>query len=165
MAMMLTSPVFSEGTAIDDKYTLHGENVSPPLTWTDVPAGTAELALIVEDTDVERHAWFKGGGHSYVHWVIYKIPPEAGGIPEGVPRAPELREPLGALQGDNEEAEIIGWTGPRLDPEHGEHHYRFTLYALDKPLEVNFGLDAPALRGVMEGHVIETAELVLTAER
>ena len=81
--------------------------------------------------------------------MIYKIPADATGLPEGVPREPRLKTPAGALQGKNSwpKGDNIGYRGPMPPPGHGTHHYHFKLYALDAPLTAEPGLDKKALLG------------------
>ncbi len=78
MSIGVKSEAFGEGKPIPRKYTGDGENVSPPVEWTGLPGGTKELAVIVDDPDAPR-------AEPWVHWVIYKIPGQAPGLPEAVP--------------------------------------------------------------------------------
>ena len=160
MTMNLTSAAFSEGQPIPRKYTGDGHDVSPPLSWSNVPEGTKEFVLICDDPDAPtREPW--------VHWVIYKIPANVTSLPEGVPKKENLEEPAGALQGKNSwpSGQTIGYRGPAPPPGHGTHHYHFKLYALDTELDVPPGLDKNLLLKAMEGHVIGRGELVGTYER
>ena len=153
--MALESTAFTNGSPIPVLYTQDGGNLSPPLEWFDVPAGTQELAIIMEDTDT--------GPVFFVHWVIYKIPATLIGLPVGLPTNVTLTNPHGVLQGLNS-GFGSGYFGPD-PPAGGTHHYRFTLYALDATLNVAAGLDAAALRAYMQGHILATAELVGTFAR
>lgn len=153
----LTSDAFPANGAIPVRYTADGENASPSLNWSKLPAGTRELALVVEDPDAPRP-------EPFVHWVVYKIPPEGGGLAEGVPQQPKPNVLPGVIQGKNSYGHF-GYDGPGPPPGHGTHHYHFTLYALDKPLEVEPGLDNKALIAAMSGHVLDKADLVGTYER
>lgn len=139
-------------------YRPEGENVSPPLTWGDVPPETRELALIVEDPDAPRE-------EPWVHWLVYRIPSGAREIPRGASSGTgRLSEPRGALEGKNDFGDI-GWGGP-LPPEgHGTHHYHFRLYALDTELNVGEGAAKPELLDAMEGHVLAETDLVGTYSR
>ena len=94
MAMTLRSDAFANGQAIPRRYTEDGENPSPPLTWSGVPEGTRELALLVDDPDAPR-------AEPWVHWVLYKVPADVRTLPEGIPPTPVLDTPRGALQGKN----------------------------------------------------------------
>lgn len=160
MAMQLTSTAFADGEPIPRRYTGEGEDVSPPLSWTDLPEGTRELALVCDDPDAPS-------AEPWVHWVLYKIPPEADGLPEGLPRTGRLKNPPGALQGKNSwpSGETIGYRGPMPPPGHGEHHYVFTLFALEVKLVADPGQTKKMLLEDMEGRILEVATLTGTYER
>lgn len=139
-------------------YAPEGDNVSPPLAWTGAPAGTKELALIVDDPDAPR-------AEPWVHWVLYRIPAAAEGLPGGASRGTgHLTEPWGALEGKNDFGEL-GWGGPLPPKGHGTHHYHFQLYALDAPLALGEGVTKADLLNALEGHVLAQAELVGTYSR
>ncbi len=162
------SSAFADGGAIPDDYSGLGKNDSPPLTWTNLPAGTRELALILDDTDVNF------GGQTFVHWLVYKIPGTATGLPAGIPAgAVTLPGIAGAIQG----ASGMGggrrgggtppppvYRGP-APPAGPAHHYRFTVYALSQPLDAPEGLDRARLLQAMEGKIIGEGVLVGTYER
>jgi Raf kinase inhibitor-like YbhB/YbcL family protein len=155
MTIQITSSAFRQGQPIPKKYTGEGADVSPPLAWSNLPAGTKELALICDDPDAPNGDW--------VHWVIYKIPAEAKGLPEGVPQTPTLKEPAGALQGENSWPST-GYRGPKPPP--GKvHHYYFKLFALDAPLRAEPGLDKRGLLAFIKGHELGKGELMGTYER
>jgi Raf kinase inhibitor-like YbhB/YbcL family protein len=159
MTIQITSPAFTQGQPIPKKHTGDGVDVSPPLTWSGLSADTKELALICDDPDAPQ-------AEPWVHWVIYKIPADAKGLVEGVPRNPELKEPAGALQGQNSwpAAEATGYRGPKPPP--GKvHRYYFKLYALDAPLQPKPGLDKKALLEQMKGHILGQGELMGTYKR
>ncbi|HOM18404.1 MAG TPA: YbhB/YbcL family Raf kinase inhibitor-like protein [Thermoguttaceae bacterium] len=160
MAMQLSSSAFVPGGAIPRRYTGEGEDISPPLQWTAVPAGTQELALICDDPDAPTP-------EPLVHWVLYKIPPQITALPEGLPKTSQLSQPPGAMQGKNSWAsgQTIGYRGPMPPPGHGVHHYHFTLYALDSPLNIQPGETKKNLLKKMEGHILATAELIGTYQR
>jgi len=157
MAMMLRSDALANGRAIPRRYTEDGEDLSPPLTWSGVPEGTKELALIVDDPDAPR-------AEPWVHWVLYKIPADVRALTEGLPRTPTLGIPAGARQGKNSWG-TVGYRGPAPPKGHGKHHYHFRSYALDTPLAALPGLDKAGLLAAMHGHILATAELVGTYER
>ena len=125
MSIQVTSEAFAAEEMIPSKFTADGQNVSPKLQWGELPAGTRELALIVDDPDAPRE-------QPFVHWVMYKIPPDADGLPEHLPNQTQLDSPPGAVQGKNSFGKI-GYGGPAPPSGHGTHHYHFQLYALDKP--------------------------------
>ena len=156
MTISVTSTAFENNTAIPERYTGDGANVSPPLKWTNLPEGTKELALIADDPDAPRP-------EPWVHWVIYKIPPTVSGLPEGVEKT-EKPGIDGAVQGQNTAGEI-GYQGPAPPAGHGEHHYHFKLYALDTELDLGPGADKQAVLGKIEDHVLARGELVGTYQR
>ena len=153
-AVKVTSTAFAHGQPIPAKHTADGEDVSPPLAWSGLPEGTKELALICDDPDAPGGTW--------VHWVIYKIPAAAKGLPEGFAREARPKEPANVVQGCNSwsAGENVGYRGP--SPPSGEHHYHFKLYALDSALDLEPGLDKASLLGAMEGHVLASGELMGT---
>ncbi len=155
MSIQITSSAFTQGQPIPKKYTGEGVDVSPPLSWSNLPAGAKELALICDDPDAPNGDW--------VHWVIYKIPAAAKGLPEGVAHDAKLKEPAGALQGDNSWPST-GYRGP-MPPPGKTHHYYFKLFALDAPLQAEPGLNKKALEEKMKGHVLGQGELMGTYKR
>ena len=157
MTLTLTSPAFEPGETIPRKYSGEGADVSPPLQWTQVPEGTKELALICDDPDAPT-------AQPWVHWVIYKIPRDASGLPENIPKVDRLSTPAGALQGFNSWGKT-GYGGPMPPPGHGVHHYHFTLFALDAALEGRTGLDKAALLKAMKAHTLAQAKLIGTYQR
>jgi Raf kinase inhibitor-like YbhB/YbcL family protein len=142
MPLKLTSDALVEGEPIPAKYTCDGENVSPPLEWSDPPQTTRSFALIVDDPDAAGSAW--------VHWVLYNIPAEVRFLPESMPSGAEL--PDGSLHGDN------GWGssayGGPCPPGGESHRYVFKLYALDVMLDSDSGTNKAALERAMEGHIL-----------
>jgi Raf kinase inhibitor-like YbhB/YbcL family protein len=155
MTIQVTSPAFAHGQPIPKKHTGEGVDVSPPLVWSNLPDKTKELALICDDPDAPNGDW--------VHWVIYKIPADAKGLPEGVLRKPRLEEPAGAMQGSNSWP-AVGYRGP-LPPSGKVHHYYFKVYALDAPLEAEPGLEKKALLQKIKGHILAEGVLMGTYER
>ena len=160
MTLQVTSAAFLQGQPIPKKYTGEGDDISPPLAWSAVPQGTKELALICDDPDAPS-------AEPWVHWVIYRIPADAKGLPEGVARKPKPKEPASAMQGKNSwaEGENIGYRGPMPPKGHGVHHYYFKLYALDAPLAVEPGLDKTAVLQKLRGHVLAEGAVMGTYER
>lgn len=158
--IQVTSSAFSQGQPIPRKYTGEGQDVSPPLTWSAVPGGTQELALVVDDPDAPTP-------EPWVHWVLYKIPAECKALPEGVQKVLRPHEPAGALQGKNSwpSGQTIGYRGPMPPPGHGVHRYRFHLYALDKKLDLEPGLTKADLLAAMKGHILGEGELLGTYQR
>lgn len=160
MQLKLTSPAFQPGQPIPKKYTGEGEDLSPPLEWSNVPEGTQEFALICDDPDAPV-------SEPWVHWVIYKIPGNVTKLPEGIAKTAKLSNPPGALQGKNSwpSGQTIGYRGPMPPPGHGRHRYYFRLYALDKPLDLAAGATKKELLAAMKGHVLAEGELMGTYER
>lgn len=153
------SPVLKSDSPMPRDYTPDGRNVSPPLTWSNAPAGTREFALILEDPDA-------GSPPPFVHWLIYKIPSTAKGLPENIPIDPAAAMPAdlaGALQGSNGFRRNI-YRGPAPPPGR-PHHYHFIVYALDAPLSLPAGQTRQQLLDAMKGHIIGQGEIVPTYER
>ncbi len=152
--MNITSSAFAQNGAIPKKYTCDGGDTSPPVAWSDVPAGAKSLALIVDDPDAPDPA---APRMTWVHWVLYNLPPSSGGLAEGVKNLP-----AGTAEGMND-WQRTGYGGPC--PPVGRHRYFHKLYALDTVLQ---GLKKPgkaALEKAMQGHVIARAELIGTYQR
>ena len=154
-AMVLTTSAFPDGGQIPIKYTQAGEQVSPPLTWTNVPPGTESFVLHMRDPDVARNRTTE----DQVHWLVWNIPGTVTGLPEGVPKGPEL--PDGSRQIS---ASGPVYRGPGAPASGPMHHYTFELYALDTKLDVQPGADAwetrTKLMQAMQGHVLGKAVYV-----
>ena len=145
VSLTVTSPAFADGATIPVKYTCTASNpVSPPLAWSGVPSGTAELTLLVEDPDASP------GG--FVHWVVYGIPPGTHGLAEG-------SLPSGAKQGANGRNQDQ-WHGPCPPVGSAPHHYRFTLTAVSKTLGLAPGASAAQVKAAMAGSIIGQGLLV-----
>jgi Raf kinase inhibitor-like YbhB/YbcL family protein len=157
MSLTIESPSIKEGQPIPKRHTEDGEDLSPQLDWTKLPPETKELALIVDDPDAPR-------AEPWVHWLIYKIPADSGGLSEGVPQTERPSQPAGALQGKTTWG-TVGYRGPAPPKGHGTHHYHFTLYALDAALDLKPGLDKQGLLDAISGHVLGHGELVGTYKR
>lgn len=153
MTLSVSSPAFGAGGGIPTKYTCDGQNISPPLSWSQGPAGTGSFALIVDDPDAPLGV--------FTHWVIFNLPPDTRELPQGVIAEGELAS--GALQGRNDVGKI-GYFGP-CPPPGPAHHYRFTLYALDKPLDLAAGTSKARVLDAMEGHILAQGQLIGTYQR
>jgi len=153
MTLSISSPAFQDGERIPAKYTCQGQDISPPLKWSQVPNETQSLALIVDDPDAPSGV--------FTHWVIFNLPPDSRELPEAVPAASQL--PSGALQGKNDFGKI-GYGGPCPPPGY-PHRYRFTLYALDRHLELKAGSSKQQVLHTMEGHVLAQGQLTGTYQR
>ena len=149
----LTSTAFSEGSAIPKRHTCEGQDTSPPLAWSGVPAGTKSLALIVDDPDAPDP---KAPKRTYVHWVLYDIPPTATSLPEGGVL------PAGTREGKNDWGRT-GYGGPC--PPIGRHRYIHKLYALDGMLGDLGRPTKGQLEKAMDGHILAEARLVGTYEK
>lgn len=160
MTIELTSTAFADGEPIPKKHTADGEDVSPPLSWSNLPEGTKELAVICDDPDAPSE-------QPWVHWVLYNIPPDVTSLPEGVAPAERPDQPQGARQGKNSfpEGQTIGYRGPAPPSGHGPHHYHFRIYALDADLDLEPGLTKARFLKAIEGHILAQGELVGTYER
>ncbi len=145
--MELTSPAFTPGGAIPSKYTCEGEDISVPLEWTGVPENAQSLALVSDDPDAPGHGW--------VHWVLYDLPADIQGLPEGIAKTAD--GPEGSQQGMTDFGRV-GYGGPC--PPSGTHRYFFRLYALDRPTGLGPGANKEQLLGAIQGHVLAQAELM-----
>jgi Raf kinase inhibitor-like YbhB/YbcL family protein len=143
----LESSAFEHGQAIPKRHTCEGEDLSPPLRWTNVPEQTRALALLVDDPDAP--------GGIFTHWVAWGLDPGRGGLEEGERSPREGRNDFGAT----------GYRGPCPPPGHGRHRYVFRLHALDADLDLRQGAGKVDLERALEGHVLATAELVGSYER
>lgn len=133
-----------------------GENVSPPLMWSDVPPGTMQLCLSAIDLHPVARRW--------VHWAVVGIPREAKGIPEGASGSKD-RMPPGCRELSNSYGEV-GYGGPNPPRGSGPHEYRFTLYALDSDRPVPSGLlSSPSLERQIRDSLLASAEVTGTFER
>jgi Raf kinase inhibitor-like YbhB/YbcL family protein len=143
----LESGAFGHAQAIPSRYTCDGEDLSPPLSWKNLPEDTRSLALVVDDPDAPSGV--------FTHWVAWGLDPGADGLSEGEGAPGEGRNNFGAS----------GYRGPCPPPGHGRHRYVFRLYALDAAVAPAAGADKAALEQAIEGHILTTAELVGTYER
>ncbi len=152
--MELSSTAFSNSGDIPSQFTCEGQDTSPPLAWSGLPQGTQSLALIVDDPDAPDPAHPQ---RTWVHWVLYDIPPSAEGLPEGGKPLPE-----GTRDGLND-WKRTGWGGPC--PPIGRHRYFFKLYALDQKLSDRLTPTKAALEKAMQGHVLAQAQLLGTYQK
>jgi Raf kinase inhibitor-like YbhB/YbcL family protein len=156
MPLTLESSAFAHGGSIPAKYTCDGQDVSPPLAWLGVPDAAKSLALIVDDPDAPDP---KAPKRVWVHWVLYNLPPQDGGLTQG---AKGEALPAIAVEGTNDWPRV-GYGGPC--PPIGRHRYFFKLFALDTVLP-NLGKATKAdVEKAIQGHIIEQAELMGTYER
>jgi Raf kinase inhibitor-like YbhB/YbcL family protein len=156
MSLTLTSPAFAPGGEIPAVHTCEGKDLSPALEWSGLPTGTKSLALVVDDPDAPDP---KAPKMTWVHWVLYDIPPDATSLAEGV-RSGDL--PKGTREGTND-WKRTGYGGPC--PPIGRHRYFHKLYALDT---VQPDLGAPSksrLEEAMKGHVLAETQLMGTYQK
>jgi Raf kinase inhibitor-like YbhB/YbcL family protein len=156
MTFSLTSSAFSANGAIPKEYTCEGENHSPPLAWSGVPAGTRSFALIEDDPDAPDP---KAPKTTWVHWVLYDLPASAAALPKA---ATGKSLPTGTREGLNDWKKP-GYGGPC--PPIGKHRYFHKLYALDTMLGDLRSPTKAALERAMQGHVLAQAELVGTYQK
>ena len=154
MALQLTSAAFAHGGEIPIRHTCQGEDLSPPLAWSGVPANAKSLVLVVDDPDAPDPAAPK---MTYVHWVLYNLPPASAGLPEAVKALPE-----GTREGKND-WKRTGYGGPC--PPIGRHRYFHKLYALDIVLPDLHTPNKAALEKAMTGHVLAQAQLLGTYQK
>jgi Raf kinase inhibitor-like YbhB/YbcL family protein len=156
MTLKITSPAFSDGAAVPARYTCEGEDVSWPLAWSGVPDGTKSLVLIVDDPDAPDP---EAPQRTWVHWVLYDLPPDATGLDESV-TADGL--PPGTKVGMND-WKRADYGGPC--PPIGRHRYFNKLYALDTTLA---GLRNPTkaeVEAAMRGHILAEAQIIGTYQK
>lgn len=150
MSMQLTSSQFKHQETVPVRYTCDGEDISPPLTWSDVPEGVKSFTLIVRDPDAPAKP-------EWIHWIVKNIPADVWSVDENdVPH------------NSTNEGELVtndfgkaGWGGPC--PSNGEHRYFFNLYALD--IEQVSGDSLVDVEAAMDGHILDKAELMATYQR
>jgi len=158
-AITVTSATLTANETIPKDHTADGRNVSPALTWSGAPAATKQFALVCDDPDVPM----PGG---FVHWVVYKIPGAAKGLPAELPMDATLTAPAdlaGTVQGFSG-FRRAGYRGP-APPPGKPHHYTFTVYALDAELPLAEGLNRTQLMEAIKGHIIGQGSLVSIYER
>ena len=156
----VTSATLEANKTIPKDHTADGRNVSPAFAWSGAPTTTKQFALVFDDPDVVF------GGQTFVHWVIYKIPGTATGLPGELPMGITLTEPAalaGAIQGPSGFRQT-GYRGP-APPPGKPHHYTFTVYALDAELPLEPGLNRNQLMEAIKGHIIGQGSLVALYER
>ncbi len=152
MTFEITSTAFEDGQAIPARYTCTGEDISPPLALSNIPDGTASIALIMDDPDAPGRTW--------VHWVVFNLPGDTTTIPEAVTSAGDL--PGSAIQGKNTWGRN-DYGGPC--PPRGEHRYFFKAYALDTMLALDTSATKADVLAAMEGHILAEAQLMGTYEK
>lgn len=153
----IRSSVFDNNGIIPSEYTCEGRDVSPPLSWDDVPEGTKSLVLIVDDPDAPDPNAPK---MTWVHWVVYNLPPDTSGLAEAASTSGSL--PAGTAQGIND-WDKSSYGGPC--PPIGRHRYFYKLYALDTLLGNINKPTKSAIESAMKDHIIGATEIVGTYEK
>ncbi|MFG1955007.1 YbhB/YbcL family Raf kinase inhibitor-like protein [Micromonospora sp. NPDC048830] len=147
--IMMRSVAFNDHDRLPDRFAREGENVSPPLEWADVPDGTRELVLFVEDRDAGREP--------FLHWLVTGISPDSGGVAEG-------QVPTGGREWPNGFG-APGWGGPHPPRGDDPHRYFFRLYALERPLELPDAPDAGDVHRALVDREIASGNMVGTYVR
>ena len=125
MSLKLSSVAFGHEQSIPKQFTGDGEDLSPPLAWTDPPPATQQFVLICDDPDAPTP-------EPWAHWTLYNIPADVRSLAAGLPTTRTLRHPAGAAQGSNSWGpKYFGYCGPAPPHGHGVHHYHFRIFALD----------------------------------
>lgn len=140
--MTVTSTAFQNNALIPSKYTCDGKNYNPPLTFSQVPSNAQSLVLIIEDPDAPSKV--------FTHWVVYNMPSSTLQILEN-------QVPQNSSQGKTDFGNI-GYGGPC--PPSGTHRYFFKLYALDTTFNLPEGITKEKVEEAVNGHIIESAEIV-----
>ena len=153
MVLSVSSPAFEQVDRVPEKHTCEGQDVSPPLSWSEPPPGAQSFVVIVDDPDAP--------GGLFTHWVVFNIPVTTRQLPEALPGRERLDS--GALQGKNDFGRI-GYGGP-CPPPGRAHRYQFTIYALDRSLDLNPGASRKQVLDEMQGHVVAQGQLTRTYQR
>ncbi len=147
MELNIKSSAFEEGALIPEKYTCDGEDVSPPLSWTQPPKETKSMVLICDDPDAPMGTW--------VHWVLFGLSPDTLELAEGVSHEKEV---LGGVKQGLNDFRRYGYGGPC--PPGGTHRYFFKLYAVDTQVDLNAGATKNEILNAIKGHVLAEGELM-----
>jgi Raf kinase inhibitor-like YbhB/YbcL family protein len=153
MALTISSPAFGEDEAIPSEYTCEGRDISPQLRWKDIPGEANSLSLIVDDPDAP--------GDTFTHWIIFNIPSGSSGLSQAIPSTPQLYD--GSVQGGNDFGRI-GYGGP-CPPPGKPHTYRFSLYAIDKQIDLVAGSSRFEVLDAIKDHILAQAQLSGTYQR
>lgn len=150
----LTSSAFAHETPIPFRFSAYGDNISPDLSWSNLPEGTQELALILDDPVVDMP-------QPFVHWVAYNIPVTANGLTaalatDAIVAAPGLEGMINGINGTNRS----GYFGPRPPVDGKVHKYHFRIYALDRKLNLPDGLNKSQLLEEISRHILATGTLI-----
>lgn len=152
-AIIVGSPAFGNGRPIPAEFTCDGDDVSPPLSWSGVPAAAKSLAIVCDDPDAPAGTW--------VHWVTYDIPPDRDSLERNIPKHDSL--PGIGTQGTNDFGRT-GYNGP-CGPPGETHRYFFRVYALDAALGLPAKKTGPEIETAMKGHILARGDLMGTCSR
>ena len=154
--MTLSTTAWADGGQIPVKYSQAGDEVSPALTWSNVPEMVQSFVLIVHDVDAAT----SDGTSAMLHWLVWNIPGSAKSLPEAVPQGAELPDGMRQISqtGPN-------YRGPAAPASGPPHHYLFELFALDATIDVPAVGASPAetraaVVAAMAGHVRGKAAMV-----
>ena len=154
MPLMLASPAIPPGSQIPAQYTCDGSDISPPLSWSGVPAGTGSLVLVIEDPDAPSG--------TFRHWAVFDIPPASPGLDAGY----SANRPAAGLHQARNDFGKTGYGGPCPPPGHGIHHYHFRLLAISRPtLDLRAQAAALDVLKAAQPYVMQQTELVGTYPR
>ncbi|MDB4971394.1 MAG: phosphatidylethanolamine-binding protein [Myxococcales bacterium] len=157
LSLVIMSGQFTANGSIPVAHTCEGADTAPSLHWLGVPPTAKSLALVVDDPDAPDP---KAPKKTFVHWVLYNLPPTATALPAGATRA---QLPPGTREANNDH-QVLGWRGPC--PPVGRHRYFFKLYALDTVLpDLGAAADKAMVVAAMKGHIVAEGQLVGTYEK
>lgn len=145
--IVVLSDGFRDGETIPQQFTCQGEDISPALSWSAIPAGTQSIAILMQDLDSPRPG--------FTHWIMYNIPPVSTGIPGNITAVPLL--PDSSMQGKND-AGRTGYSGP-CPPAGNPHRYLITVYALDRSLDRSLILNRTGFDNAINGSIITEGSL------
>jgi Raf kinase inhibitor-like YbhB/YbcL family protein len=142
----IQSSAFADGEGIPKRFTCEGEDISPPLSWTEAPSGTKSVALLMDDLDAQ-----------FTHWILYNLPSDRLDLNENILKQLTLSAVSNAKQAENDFGKV-GYGGP-CPPPGAPHRYRFRLFALDIELTLPPDASRADFVDAVENHVIEEALL------
>ena len=151
--LRLTAPGFSDGGPIAKQNTCQGASLSPELHWSNAPKGVASFVVIMHGTD--NHP--AKGMADEMFWVLWNVPGDAMGVPEGVPATAQL--PDGTMQAKGGR-EVIGYRAPCPPPGSGPHHYIFELYAVDQKIDLTPQAARADVMKAIDGHILGASAYV-----
>jgi Raf kinase inhibitor-like YbhB/YbcL family protein len=146
VSLQVSSKAFSAGGTVPKRNTCDGENLSPPLAWSETPSGARSIALIADDPDAP--------GGTFTHWLVFNLAPQTQSLPEGA----SASLPGGGIQGRNGFGKV-GYGGP-CPPPGKPHRYFFRVFALDNTLQLKAGASREEIEKAMQGHVLAQGEIM-----